>query len=454
MSGAIIQLVASGPQDIYLTGSPQITFFKSVYHRYSSFATEYIQQIMNGNPVPGSRVSVTLSRNGDLVSDIVIAIRTDKLFEVVPRQFLNVCADLGHAIFQSFEIEIGGQIIDRHYGKWLTIWRDLTEVNPLGIQGIPDGYNGSREPANVVANTTPPQSTNNETTIYQRLSYTHKNFTYNSNIIPLSGSNPLFGGPPEFYIPLRFWFCRNPGLALPLIALQYHEIKLNIVFNDLKHVFKQILSETLPQISITTNYSSNISVYTQYIYLDTEERKRFAQNTHEYLIEQVQYQKATGNQIKLNFNHPVKELIVTGGYEYSGYSSFNYPATPLPIIPGVNTSTSYYNMILKFNGTDRFNARHLNYFTRNQIWDHHTGFGSVLFPDSIGVYSFSLRPEDYQPNGTCNFSRIDNAILAFDTFNSTVDNTDLLNNLNLDIYAVNLNIFRVMSGMGGLAYSN
>lgn len=464
MSASVVQLIARGPQDIYLTSYPQVTFFKSVYHRYSSFATEYIQQIMNGNPGPGSRVSVTLSRNGDLISDIVIAIRTAKLFEIDPVQSLNVCADLGHAIFQSFEIEIGGQIIDTQYSKWLTIWRDLTEVNQLGIQGIPSGTRSSREPDCIgIFNGNPPESVNNCSTVYQRMSFTHKNYTY----VPgqdIYKSNPVFQGPPEFYIPLRFWFCRNPGLALPLISLQYHEIKLNIVFNNIKHIFNQIPPEPVPPvdppvppvppISITTNYSSNISIYTQYVYLDTAERKRFAQNTHEYLIEQVQYQKATGNQIKLNFNHPVKELIVTGSYEYSSDSSFNYPATPLPIVPGVNTSTSYYNMMLKFNGTDRFSARNLNYFTRNQIWDHHTGFGSVLFPDSIAVYSFAIRPEEHQPSGTCNFSRIDNAILVFDSFNSTINNTGLLNNLNLDIYAVNLNIFRVMSGMGGLAYSN
>jgi hypothetical protein len=258
---------------------------------------------------------------------------------------------------------------------------------------------------------------------------------------------------------------------------------LNIVFNELKHIFNQIPPEPEPEppvttpvpepeppvttpvpesesapapvlsLSITTNYSSNISIYTQYVYLDTVERKRFAQNTHEYLINQVQYQRTTGNQIKLNFNHPVKELIVTGGYEYSSNSLFNYPSTPLPIVPEVNTSISYYNMMLKFNGTDRFSARHLNYFTRNQIWDNHTGFGSsMLNPDCIAVYSFSLRPEEHQPSGTCNFSRINQIVLAFDTL-TNADNA-LLDIIQLDIFAVNYNILRISAGMGTIAYSN
>jgi hypothetical protein len=245
----------------------------------------------------------------------------------------------------------------------------------------------------------------------------------------------------KILIPLQFWFCKNPGLAIPLIALQYHEVKFNITFAQLNKVLRG---------SPSVNGYSGITVYADYIYLDTTERRQFAQNAHEYLIDQIQIQNDTvnGGTVRLNFNHPVKELIFTGTPsnptgDYTGGS------TPSPIISEAVDGLAKKSVKAKIvlNGTDRFTERNLMYFTRNQIWDCHTGFGATGVPDSIAVYSFALRPEEHQPSGTCNFSRIDTAQLVFTNVGQNAFNA-------LDIYAVNYNVLRIMSGMGGLAYSN
>ena len=257
---------------------------------------------------------------------------------------------------------------------------------------------------------------------------------------------------------MRFWFCRNPGLAIPLIALQYHEVKFNVQFN--------LASTFVYGGTGTVNLGScGFNVYADYVYLDTTERRQFAQNAHEYLIDQLQQQQESGSgsssnaTYRLNFNHPVKELIWVGSpvalTAASSVDSVAGGATPSSIVLGtssstgatVNGSSSNTQAKIILNGTDRFTARNLKYFTRNQVWDCHTGFGATGIPDSIAVYSFALRPEEHQPSGTCNFSRIDTAQLNFvGGSGETI--------APLTIYAVNYNVLRIMSGMGGLAYSN
>jgi hypothetical protein len=444
-----MQLVAYGAQDIYLTGQPQITFFKSVYRRHTNFATESIIQTINGNPSAGNRVSVTVSRNGDLLKNLWV--------QYVPQNFVttgtavNMPSDFGHALFDYLELEIGGQLIDRQYGRWLTIWRDLTEVNPVGSQGYLGTQAAEPEINSSGGDVSEAIATGNSTR-YQRMSYTHQ--------APINPSEPvtsMLSAPTEAYIPMRFWFCRNPGLAIPLIALQYHEVKFNINFTQLSNLFAAAGAVSTPSSSVVTGYQ-NIKVYADYVYLDTTERRQFAQNAHEYLIDQLQWQNDSGanSTIRLNFNHPVKELIWTGAPEatFTGsntYNSVGGPATPVPIVSGStsNDSASQVNTVAKIvlNGTDRFTSRNLKYFTRCQIWDCHTGFGATGTADSIAVYSFALRPEEHQPSGTCNFSRIDTAQLVFNLGASETLNS-------IDVYAVNYNVLRIMSGMGGLAYSN
>ena len=426
-----MQLVAYGAQDIYLTGQPQITFFKSVYRRHTNFSVESILQTINGSSNAGSRVSVTISRNGDLLKNLWVQYNPNSFITAATGDVTPAC-DFGHALFEQLEIEIGGQLIDRQFGKWLTVWRDLCELNPTGAQGELQ-VAGAEPGVNVDAG-------GNPSTRYQRMAYTHQG----------GGVTSLTSAPTEAYVPMKFWFCRNPGLAIPLIALQYHEVKFNITYQTLAK-----LVSTTGATGVSTNGYSAINVYADYVYLDTTERRQFAQNAHEYLIDQLQVQNdnVNGGTIRLNFNHPVKELVWTGApvpptSTASSIEDVQGGATPTSIIAGVDSlAATTVKAKIVLNGTDRFTERNLKYFTRNQIWDCHTGFGATGVPDAIALYSFALRPEEHQPSGTCNFSRIDTAQLVFTNISGVTFNP-------LDIYAVNYNVLRIMSGMGGLAYSN
>ena len=392
MGGGLMQLVAYGAQDIYLTGNPQITFFKVVYRRHTNFSMEAIQQTWSGTDGSTGRCTATISRNGDLVHRMYIELSGT----VEP----TTGVDNPSAYFiENVELEIGGQKIDKQTGLWMECWAELTEPNPTGSVGaIPGG--------STVGSLT-------GGTLFQKMRL-------------MGGAGKIDGannGAGNVFIPLQFWFCRNPGLALPLIALQYHEVKVN-----LQH-----------RLTATFDGATN-TLYCDYIYLDTDERRRFAQVSHEYLIEQVQegtLNKGTGD---LNFNHPVKELVWTKSKKVG--------------VSGDNGTALSQDYILKLNGHDRFSKRDFRYFTRTQVWQHHTGAGGLnaslqaadqgQFNDSIAVYSFALKPEEHQPSGTCNFSRIDNARLEASNDDPDVDT----------IFAVNYNVLRIMSGMGGLAYSN
>ena len=542
MGGGLMQLVAYGAQDIYLTGNPQITFFKVVYRRHTNFSMETIEQTVSGTAIAsaGGTGTVTISRNGDLVHKVYVTSSTAGI-------------ENGDELVSEVELEIGGQKIDRHYKEWNQIWNELStpESQAVGLKSM-KGCVGS------------------------------------------SGTT----GAGMVQVPLNFWFCRNPGLALPLIALQYHEVKLKFTWGT---------------DALTGATDATCKVMCDYIYLDTDERRRFAQVSHEYLIEQLQKQSAdTSGSVKLNFNHPVKELIWTSA-----------------------RTNAYGTAQLKLNGHDRFSSQEEEYFQLRQPYDYHTavpkqnlpsagkalqvdwhansapadfllvstrngrlgstfttpgdfnqftnattpstdgtaagsckffsflasdwtsatnGTGTpyvqigdvhyIAFRDAatvantgsrvcefgrravvtsltvendvteaaagyavgevsvnngglldsafdetdlddatlvigydidvhngmtgndnsslhiqrlssrgartsqmtkkINVYSFALKPEEHQPSGTCNFSRIDNAKLDTNVALTTDDN----------IYAVNYNVLRIMSGMGGLAYSN
>ena len=405
MGGGLMQLVAYGAQDIYLTGNPQITFFKVVYRRHTNFSMESIEQTLNGTASLSSSVTSTVSRNGDLVHKMYLEYdpRAVQGTMVANKDLAN---NFSHNLINEVELEIGGQRIDKHYGHWLQVWSELTEVNPTGAVAAV-GETGT-EPTSAA-------------TLFQTMSYNH------TGLANVTGA--ASGAPQKAFVPLQFWFCRNPGLALPLIALQYHEVKVKVSFN----AFTDIMETG--GVSGDTFTLSSMKLWVDYIYLDTDERRRFAQQSHEYLIEQLQVQNTTAANADLTFNHPVKELIWTG-----------IATTPVTAIAhGKSNSASVAaagNFKLKLNGHDRFQERDYRYFTRTQVHQHHSGFGGVNVRDSIAVYSFALKPEEHQPSGTCNFSRIDNARLEMTTA------TDLR------VYAVNYNVLRVMSGMGGLAYSN
>jgi hypothetical protein len=375
MGGGLLQLVAYGAQDVYLTGNPQITFFKVVYRRHTNFSIESIQQTFNGSAALGSRVTCQISRNGDLVHKIYL--QANVTFAATGLASKNI----GHWLIKQVEVEIGGQMIDRQYGEWMYIWNELT---------LPAG---------------------------KKAGFGEMIKSYDT----AAAANAAIA---KVYVPLEFWFCRNIGLALPLIALQYHEVKINLTLND-KDTTNGIASV------------SEVELWADYIFLDTDERRRFAQLSHEYLIEQVQFTggETIGNaagttKSKLSFNHPVKELVWVNKHTSTTSATWNtYQATT--------------DFQLQLNGNDRFAKRDAKYFTHVQPYQHHENI-----PDekNIHVYSFALKPEEHQPSGTLNMSRIDTATAMVGVGANVAGS--------LQMYAVNYNVLRILSGMGGLAYSN
>ena len=522
MGGGLMQLVAYGAQDIYLTGNPQITFFKVVYRRHTNFSMEAIEQTLAGTAGTSATQTCTISRNGDLVYKVWIEEGTGSTNNV------EGCA---YTYIKNIDCEIGGQLIDRQTGDWNAIWWNLTtpESKVNGLKNSLIGISGTAD------------------------------ITKSNNAL--------------IYYPLNFWFCRNVGLALPLIALQYHEVTLKITYGSIAFI-------------------SSPKVWIDYIYLDTDERRRFAQVSHEYLIEQVQRDTFSGDKttFDLKFNHPVKELIFVNDLNSAGSDTCQFGPIGCTDNLFTKTTTDSYSdadartMRLVLNGHDRFAPQNMKYFKTYQPLEYHTrcpaigntktlmfsditGGGAAtkdavrpLFvalshiritkatiittvqasadvtnitlgssnvePDTTAIalgntigttgaiaanstiffstdfninptgnfaciaagkavyitstadsafraniileyeelptliggnpstnlaniycYSFALKPEEHQPSGTCNFSRIDSAQLIF---NNNIGNS----NTTLKIFAVNYNILRIMSGMGGLAYSN
>jgi len=408
MGGGLLQLVAYGAQDVYLTGNPQITFFKVVYRRHTNFAIEAIQQTFNGNPGYGNRVTCQISRNGDLIHRMYLTVDMSE-------ETVAVCPYFGLRLIDYVELEIGGQKIDKQYSHWMYIWNELS---------LP----------------------------YSKREGYKKMVGGDGDVLSESSNDQL-------YIPLEFWFCRNVGLALPLIALQYHEVKVNILFQT---------AEKCQGSATGLGSLGASSLWVDYIFLDTDERRRFAQLSHEYLIEQLQFtgtESLSGSQAKpkLSFNHPCKELFwfvtATGGTSPAdNLNWYNFTTNQAGTnVADVNTNvearsaTTSVNPIdtakLVLNGNDRFSERNGSYFNTIQPYQHHE---NVPTNAGINVYSFALKPEEHQPSGTLNMSRIDTAVLNLNLNASYTANRDKA----LHVYAVNYNVLRILSGMGGLAYSN
>ena len=532
MAGGLMQLVAYGAQDVYLTGNPQITFWKVTYRRHTNFAMESIEQTFNGQADFGRRVTCTISRNGDLAYRTYLQITLPEI-----GQGLNTTGTTdvyarwldfpGEQLISQVEVEIGGQRIDRQYGDWMHIWCQLT----LSKEQERGYYK-------MIGNTT-------------QLTYIcDPDFAEVDGPCSADGIRQVCAprrALPEttLYVPLQFWFCRNPGLALPLIALQYHEVKINLDIRNIEECLWAVDRLDGTGEKITNAYKQSLaaaSLFVDYIFLDTDERRRMAQNPHEYLIEQLQFTGdesvgSSSNKIKLNLNHPCKELIwvvqpdanvdycssvakstelnkLLGAQPFNYTDAFDALPNALHAFGGKNaistsggtTSNAFINASgmfqdpfandvatsgavasgwggatnstdsgvsdagtfvlaetaldmhcwgenpvvvakLQLNGQDRFSEREGTYFDLVQPFQHHT-----RAPDTgINVYSFALRPEEHQPSGTCNFSRIDNATLQLVLSNATVSG---VSTAKVRVYAVNYNVLRIMSGMGGLAYSN
>ena len=544
MGGALMQLVAYGAQDVFLTGSPEITYWKVSYRRHTNFAMESIEQTFNGQADFGRRVSCTISRNGDLAYRTYVQVTLPEInqgMDTTNGVYARWLDFPGEQLISQVEVEIGGQRIDRQYGDWMHVWNQLTlsseqqrgyykmighttQLTYITDPGFAD-INGPCAPTGGIGQVCAPRNALPETTLY---------------------------------IPLLFWFCRNPGLALPLVALQYHEVKINIDFRPIGECLWAVksLTATAGSQSVTTAYQQSLvaaSIYVDFIFLDTDERRKMASNPHEYLIEQLQYTGdesvgSSSNKIKVNFNHPCKELIWvvqpdanvdycssleagTTLFKVLGSQSFNYTDAIDSLPPaihvfggqaetsgqaafisggvfqmagaldglvtsgtgvGASANSAGWNALdthvfdhqngsantgsyvsdagtfvlaetaldmhcwgenpvvtakLQLNGQDRISEREGSYFDVVQPFQHHT-----RAPDTgINVYSFALRPEEHNPSGTCNFSRIDNATLQLVLSSGTVAGVATAK---VRVYAYSYNVLRVMAGMAGIAYSS
>lgn len=501
----LLELVAHGIQDIYLIGNPQITFFKTVYKRHTNFSMEAYQLTYDQRPNWGQKTTFAISRYADLIYTMIIEIDYPLIVGATTSdsQWIGSATDFdkgqgniswvnntGHAAVLYYDLTIGKQLIDRQYSEWMEIWTQLTQSESKK-RGLDLMLNRNSE---LIVNT----------------------------------------GPFTTYVPLQFWFCRNIGLALPLIALQYHDVQLEVNFRPFEQMitfgpnnyytavsdgsnvlqvyktytntpnlsntskakivvfpdgaqyfidpnatiggigqtglpgFPYLLTmvRTIPlgytnatiyikpngvldtSIVSSTNIA-DVRLYVDYIYLDTIEQKEFANTKHRYLIEQVQFSGAESitnniptNKFKLNFNLPIKELFWINQLDsiYTTNDLFNYSNTVDPIVPQDNIVASAQIYI---NGIERFSIRNGNYFRLIQPYQKHTRSPNGF----IYMYAFSVKPEEHQPSGCSNFSKIDTKEL----FLNFIPN---LGAQRIRVYALNYNILRIMSGMGGIAFSS
>jgi len=506
----LLELVAHGVQDIYLIGNPQITFFKTIYKRHTNFSMEAFQISYDAKPTWGQRTTFNITRYADLMYTMIVEIDIPQIYAKytsdsewsgtgkssddfnTPDAIGNISwvNNTGHAAVLYYDLKIGGQLIDRHYSEWMEIWTQLT------------------------------QSESKKRGLDQLL-----------NRQDLYETNPKAQ---TLYIPLQFWFCRNIGLALPLIALQYHDVELELNFRPLEQmttfgannyyravrdggknlklynlypgatplqdsdiqgriivypdgaqyyiapdatidigedgssvdpytvemvrdipntpIYNDATIYIKPNGILDTSYNTDIvevRLYVDYIYLDTIEQREFANAKHRYLIEQVQYSgsesinaDSTTKRVKLVFNLPVKELFWVNQLDsvFTINDLFNYSNSIVSVVPPDNIIASGQ---ITINGIERFSIRNADYFRLIQPYQKHTRSPNGFFY----IYSFSVKPEEHQPSGCSNFSKLDSKELFLNIKPNTGQQQ-------VRVYALNYNILRIMSGMGGLAFSS
>lgn len=456
MGGGFLQIAAYGVENLYLSGNPQTSFFITVYKRHTNFAIENCRQYFNGNLNFGKRVVCKIDRIGDLMSETFLVVKLPSLEPYfkngIKYYWIN---SIGHALIKSIEIEIGGKIIDINYGLWMSIWSSLTIPFDKDV-----GYG-------------------------IMIGKSFKTIEYFNHI-----------GEFKLYIPLNFWFCKNIGSSIPLIALQKHEVKINL---NIRNLDELLVADTggykCGKANLTLNELNSIKIeelflYVDYIYLDDDERKFFAQNEHDYLIEQLQintnqlYNRGTYNNgstsetlvncpnqtaseptrsgcspiitehlVELNFKHPIKEFIwvfqntevlesndIYSGNEWFNFSVKNRCETDSQIDETPNLILE--DAVLYIEGKQRFEKREGKYFKNVIPYQRH----SNIPLKQIYTYSFALEPELLQPTGVCNYSEIDNSHFIFNI------NENLINPF-CTIFATNYNVLRIKKGMAGVAYN-
>lgn len=412
-SGSLLQIIAVGSQDAYLTVDPQITFFQTQYKRHSNFAIEPIEQTFNGTVDFGKRIQTTIARNGDLISACIL--------EVTMTRNDNAAANWKHAaeaLIQDITLEIGGTQIDKHYRDWFRIYDELYRTGD-----VKDSY--------------------------KRMT------AWNDEDVE--------GTTRKFFLPLIFFFNRNLGQALPMIALAYHEVKLTINLSN---------TAVMEAAGVDTSRGMNLQLFCDYIFLDEAERSKFAHAKHEYLIEQLQYTgddaisvNGAATNVRINLNHPCKYLVWVCKKDDDVYGEFTVGGLDKEGAAVIQSAK------LQLNGHDRFTARPGVYFQQVQA---HQAF-CCRSRAGIYVYSFALSPRDaLQPSGSLNFSRIDNANMqlvfknpanapydpasghpaAYDVDPLTVCPYEAREFKIFSLFAVNMNVLRISGGLAGVGYSN
>jgi hypothetical protein len=477
--GGLLDLVAHGVQDVYLIGNPNYSFFKKVYKRHTNFVTESIRGTFNGSPDFGEKIVLNIPRNGDLVNTIIMEVDLPELEATGSDNVHSIqyISNVGQALLEYSELKIGGQTIDKQYSEWVYIWSQLTLGSP-------------------------------------------KLREYNEMI-----KSTAQNGPMTVYVPFYFWFCRDVANSLPLVALQYHDVELEIKLRPLSELYNfgdrqyydfeylgteiylgttqykyrktngalftpdvdgklyvynngnqsaniTYIDETdtiyldteLPTSGLTRGYVkptytlsnnpsiSDIRIYIDYIYLDTFERSYFAKEEHRYLIEQTQYSEPIGiissettKKIELDFNLPVKELfwVCQNDELIDNNEQLKFTSSPDTIYE--NNTDDLTNIVLLYNGNERFEPRQGEYFRLIQPHQKHR---QSVYDKYIYVYSMAMNPEKHQPSGASNFSKIDKV--------EFVSNLRINRpyNSKIKIFALNYNILRVSQGMGGVAFGN
>ena len=499
--GGLLQLVAQGKQDVFLTGNPSTTWFKFVYTRYTNFAIESQQMYFDGSPTFGQKITCLVPRNGDLLGSLFLKLTLPQLYlspssftpeasAPVPVGYVN---SPGHAIIKEISIQIGEQEIDKQTGQWMEIWSSLTTEasKQEGLRQMLQQKPGY--PHIDYANNLPDLSGNNKTVPKQYYSRDNGNLNIDiSNInvdalgdyfilpttkYPKVYDEPIMG-PVTLYIPLRFWFNKNPGLYLPLLAMQYHQVRINITLASIQEMYYTKMLYTPEGCKPCTNInvescSTNLGVemWGDYVFLDNPERRRFVSSTLEYLIEQVQYTPPlsipSGSKnvsLPLSFNHPIKEFIWVlqknvsqCRHEFFNWSSLGFYEIEKAAEFGLSEPGNRTDLMLKANiqldGQDRFTKRDPLYFRLIQPYQRHTNIPSDRY---IYVYSIALKPEESQHSGTLNASRIDNLVLQLELSTGdceTSTRNSSANDMTAFVYATNYNILRVINGYAGLLFS-
>lgn len=433
--GGLLQLVATGKQDVFLTGNPQMTFFKMVYRRYTNFAIESQAMYFDGDPDFGKRLTTLVPRRGDLLGPMILEIVLPpiKYENGGAAKYVNA---IGHAIIEEITLEIGEQEIDKQTGEWMEIWSKLTI--PAGLK---EGY--SNMIGRVDGAVLP----------------------FSTEVAPtcsVSTSSVYEYGSQKLYIPLQFWFNKNPGLYLPLIAMQYHPIRINVKLRGLQElVYNPMATGSCSDPTVQKTRIVDIRLWGDYVMLDTEERRRFVANNHEYLIEQIQYtprisipEKQNTQNVRLEFNHPLREIIwfIQREYNVSKKDWFNYSSREREETGAEQDIMQ--EAVLQVDGFDRFERRDAGYFRFVQPFQYHT---NIPTKDYFYTYSFALRPEEMQPSGALNASRIDNMVLQVTCRPDSVAEPSATvppkrGAASIRVYAKNHNILRVVGGFAGLLF--